>query len=214
MNRIKNLWKEQAMTTHSFSLEDIRSRQAELDRLIYRRNRMEYLTGGLAAAFLLVIGLIALWGADTAADLARAAGFLLLTAGLGIAGIRLFRGSRPGSDGDLAATGREHLLSRLERERRLLASAWLWYVLPLVPGFVLVYLGTWMADPARPAFPLVAGAATFVFLVGVGLVNRAAARRLLREREEMMNELDDQALVDIARARAVEKGVRIDLDDC
>ncbi len=188
MNSIMNRWKEQAMTAQSLSLDDIRTRQVELDRLVRRRNRMEYLTGGLAAAFLLVIGLIVLSGAETAADLVRAAGFLLLAAGLGIAGMRLFRGSRPSSGEDLAATGREHLLARLERERRLLKSAWLWYVAPLVPGFVLVYLGTWMADPARPAFPLIAGAATFVFLVGVVLVNRTAARRLSREREEMMDE--------------------------
>jgi len=205
MNRIKNLWKEQAMTTHSLSLDDIRSRQAELDRLVRRRNRMEYLTGGLAAAFLLVIGLIVLSGAETAADLLRAAGFLLLAAGLGIAGIRLFRGSRP-AGGDIAASGREHLLARLERERRLLESAWLWYVAPLVPGFVLVYLGTWWADPARPAFPLIAGAATVVFLVGVVLVNRAAARRLLREREDL-------ELTEISIARADEKGVPVSLDD-
>lgn len=206
MNRIKNRWKEQAMASESLSLHDIRKRQAELDGMIRRRNRMEYLTGGLAAAFLLVIGLIALSSAGTAADLVRAAGFLLLAAGLGIAGIRLFRGSRPSSGEDLAVSGREHLLARLERERRLLKSAWLWYVAPLVPGFVLVYLGTWMADPTRPAFPLIAGGATLVFLVAVVLVNRAAARRLLREREDL-------ELTEISIARADEKGVPVSLDD-
>ncbi|MGO4835135.1 hypothetical protein AB4144_23055, partial [Rhizobiaceae sp. 2RAB30] len=70
---------------------------------------------------------------------------------------------------------------RLERERKLLATAWLWYVGPMVPGFVLIYVGYWMSKPENPIFPTVAGGLTLAFLIGVALVNRYAARRIERE---------------------------------
>lgn len=193
MNTIRNRWKEQAMPTATVTLADIKARQVELDRVTRRRDAMEYMAGGAAAAFLLVVGVLLSRHADTAAELLRVAGFFLLPAGLLFSGWHLFRSKRASggraAGGDPAASGREYLRQRLERERRLLKTAWLWYVAPMVPGFVSIYLGSWLADAGRSSFLLLAGGITLLFLLGVALLNRAGGRRLSREIEELDREV-------------------------
>lgn len=78
----------------------------------------------------------------------------------------------------MAASGMDHLKRRLEHERDLLRSAWLWYVGPMVPGFVMSYLGYWMANPERPIFVPVAGGLTFALAVFVIILNLRAARQI------------------------------------
>ena len=51
----------------------------------------------------------------------------------------------------------------------------------MVPGFVLIYFGAWMADPDKPLFVAIAGGLTLVLMVGVVLANRHAARMMERE---------------------------------
>lgn len=180
MKKLQDHWKDQEMTTISPSLDDLRQREAELGMIARRRNTREYVAGGVAAAFLAVMGVLAFVRGEAPADFVMAAGFLALTVGLLLAGWHLFRSSGPVA-GDLAVSGRAHLRARLEREHRLLASAWLWYVGPMVPGFVLIYLGAWMIDPGKPLFVAIAGGLTLVLMAGVVLANRHAARNIERE---------------------------------
>ncbi len=180
MKKIQDHWKEQEMTTITLSLDELKRREAELGRSTRRRNMMEYLAGGAATAFLLAMAVLTFLRAGAPVDFVMAGGFGTLAAGMLLVGRHIFRNSRP-IESDVAASGREHLCGRLERERRLLATAWLWYVGPMVPGFVLIYVGYWMSNPENPAFPLVGGGLTLAFLVGVVLINRYAARRIERE---------------------------------
>ncbi|MER8523138.1 hypothetical protein NKH56_27875 [Mesorhizobium sp. M1076] len=118
--------------------------------------------------------------ANTVADWVTATGFVALALGMVIVGLHIFRKSTR-TDADTAASGIDYLKRRLEHQRDLLRSAWLWYVGPMVPGFLLIYLGYWMADPGRPIFAFVAGGLTFVFLVLVVVLNRRAARGIEAE---------------------------------
>src|SRR5690606_31056557 len=149
-----------------------------------RRNRLEYLTGGGAAVFLLLGGILIMLGADGVPDLVVAAGFGALVIGIVAAGVRLVLAGRktaPNMSGDSSAQLRRHL----ETERDLLRTAWLWYVAPLVPGFLLIYGGVWMSSPDRPAFVLIAGTLTLMFLMAVALLNRRAAAKMDRELREL-----------------------------
>lgn len=180
MKKLQDHWKDQEMTTISPSFDDLRQREAEIGMITRRRNIREYVAGGVAAAFLAVMGVLTFIRGETPADFVMATGFLALTAGLLLVGWHLFHNSGSVA-GDLAVSGRAHLRGRLEREHRLLASVWSWYVGPMVPGFVLVYFGAWMVDPDKPLFVAIAGGLTLVLMVGVVLANRHAARMMERE---------------------------------
>ncbi|TIR28361.1 MAG: hypothetical protein E5X35_31045 [Mesorhizobium sp.] len=185
-DRSQHSWKEQLVTTAAISLDEIKKRHAALSRTIKRRNTLEYVVGGIAAAFLLVMSVIAFLATHAVVDWLMAAGFATLALGMVIVGLHIFRKStRVGAD--MEASGMEHLKRRLEHERDLLRSAWLWYVGPIVPGFVLSYLGYWMANPERPIFVLVPGGLTFAFLVFVVILNRRAARQIETEIRSLRN---------------------------
>jgi hypothetical protein len=85
-----------------------------------------------------------------------------------------------------------HYRAELTRQRDLLASVARWYVLPVVPGILLVLVGTGLdlvthgTPPHRVAFAL--GAALLVMAAvaaGVLLLNRRAARAMGREIEAL-----------------------------
>ncbi|GLQ78823.1 hypothetical protein GCM10007881_23390 [Mesorhizobium huakuii] len=166
--------------TSTINLEDIKARHAALSRTTKRRNTAEYVTGGMAAAFLLVISVVTFLAADTSAEWIMAVGFAALVLGLLLVGLNIFRKStRAGFD--LATSGMGHLQQRLAHERDLLRSAWLWYIGPMVPGFVMIYLGSWATNPARPTFALVGGGSTLAVIALVIILNRRAARRIETE---------------------------------
>lgn len=180
INRSQSSWKEQPVMTSTINLEDIKARHAALSRTTKRRNTAEYVTGGMAAAFLLVISVVTFLAADTSAEWIMAVGFAALVLGLLLVGLNIFRKStRAGFD--LATSGMGHLQQRLAHERDLLRSAWLWYVGPMVPGFVMIYLGSWATNPARPTFALVGGGSTLAVIALVIILNRRAARRIETE---------------------------------
>lgn len=170
-------WKKQPMTTIPIDLGTLRARERRLDRATARRDRREYLAGGLAALVLLAASIAIFLDADSLADTLMATGFLALVLGLAFSGLHLSRASR--GHGDVAASGVEHLVRRLGRERDLLRSAWLWYVGPLLPGFLLVYGAAVLAG--SPFFAAIAGGSTLAFLLLVVVLNRRAAARLERE---------------------------------
>jgi hypothetical protein len=179
MNTLGNSWLQQpALATPS--LEDLRRRDRELKRLTSRRNILELAAGGVASLFLLAMSILALQHIDSLADLLRALGFAALPLGLLLsASYFLLSGRRPAPDP--AETGLEHLIGRLRREHQLLRFAGLWYVGPMLPGFVMIYAGTFLAQPDMELFALVAGGLTALFLAWVVLINRRAARRIAAE---------------------------------
>lgn len=177
-------WKEQSTTTATVTLDKVRERERKLTRTTTRRNALEYLAGGTAALFLLVMAVLTFIKGDSAIDMLIAAGFATLTIGMVLAGLHLFTHSRRiKAHGDMAATGIDHLRRRLAHERVLLQSAWLWYVGPLMPGFVMIYGGMFLAGSVSFAFT--AGGLTFAFLLFVAIVNRRAAAKLEHEMRDL-----------------------------
>jgi hypothetical protein len=65
----------------------------------------------------------------------------------------------------------------LERQRDLLQGVWKWYLGPMIPGVILFYLGPVLAQPERASRALWPFAATVVFFVLIGELNRHVARK-------------------------------------
>lgn len=189
-------------------------RREAVDRAARQRNRFEYLAGG-AAALLLAACAVALLGqggtsARPAADRMIGWGFIALALGLAVAGWLLHWQSRAARRVDPALTAHDALLARLAAERDLLRSAWRWYVLPLVPGFVLIYVGG-MSDPdPGMLFMIAAAALTVALLAAIVLLNRHAASAFDREIRAVRSErpADFGGGVDHHPAQGVEPVVR------
>ena len=76
----------------------------------------------------------------------------------------------------------------MEHERVLLQSAWLWYVGPLMPGFIIIYGGMFLAG--NVSFALTAGGLTFAFLLFVVIINRRAAAKLEHEIRDLRRHVE------------------------
>ncbi|MGO4837033.1 hypothetical protein AB4144_32780, partial [Rhizobiaceae sp. 2RAB30] len=113
MKKLQDHWKEQEMTTITLSLDELRRRETALDGVTRRRNMMEYLAGGAATVFLLIMAALTFSRARAPVDFVMAGGFGTLAAGLLLVGCYLFLSSRP-VETDLATSGRDHLRRRLE----------------------------------------------------------------------------------------------------
>lgn len=161
------------------SPDELRHRESEFRQVTSRRNTLEYLAGGTGALLFLVMGALTLLRAELVADFVLAGGFIALAAGLLIPIWRLFRADRS-AGGHPATPDHHHLQSRLKRERKLLSSAWLWYVVPMVPGFVLFHLGYWLSNQNNLTFPFASGGLALILLIYVAIANRHAARKLDR----------------------------------
>lgn len=172
-------WRAQPVTTAD--AERIRACAERVERRARARNRLEYLAGGTAIVALTAIGAYTLWQPGSAAEVAMGCGFLVLALGMIVAGVELFRRSRPIGDADLARPALAHLTERLQREHQLLRSAWLWYVAPTVPGFVLLYGAAYLATPDGHSIVLAVAGSTLAFLIVVVVLNLRAAARVAAE---------------------------------
>lgn len=166
------------MTPTTITREELRERDRELTRTTTRRNTLEYLAGGTAALFLLVMAVLTFLNGDSSVDMLMAAGFATLALGMAIAGLHLFRNGGK-EDNDMAAGGVAHLQRRLERERDLLRSAWLWYIGPMLPGVAMIYGGMFLAG--NLSFAVIAGGLTIAFLLLVAIINQRAAIQIEQE---------------------------------
>lgn len=157
----------------------LEERTRKLDRCVRRRNTFEYLG---CAAIAVIFGLQALGafdgpGAPTSEVLMRSGAALVALAALFIA-FEIRRRTAPvrgsaGPDDRLAAC-----IARLDRQRRALKSAWLWYAAPLLPGFLLIYAGQVAKPDVGVLGPLVAAGVTLGVFAWIAFVNRRAARGL------------------------------------
>ncbi|MFC3059748.1 hypothetical protein [Paenirhodobacter populi] len=167
------------MTTAPITREEIGARDRQLTRTTRRRNAFEYLAGGAAMLFFLVMAVWTFAKGGSAAQMLIAVGFAVLALGVAVAGWHLFRQSRRAAAGGGIAADAGYLEGRLARERDLLRSAWLWYAGPMVPGFALIYGGVFLSGGV--AFATIAGGLTLAFLILVAVINRRAAACIDRE---------------------------------
>lgn len=145
-----------------------------------RRDRRERINAGVAASSLMVLAivhgsLVEGWpGRVEAAGLA----WLGVAPVVSLAVLRAARRAMPRPEGDDPEAARR---DALRRERRLLETAWLWYVAPTVPGFALLYGGMSARPEPVSAIAIVLGTVTLAGLLAIAWTSRRAAARLLMD---------------------------------
>lgn len=136
MTDIKTLWTSQKME-ETVTMENIHATAARFQRRVYRANAVEYIA---SAAVVLIFGFYAWalpgWMAKTGCALIVVATFYVV-----------WQLARRGSPHTVPAASSVGLVDfhrrELERRRDLARSAWRWYILPFMPGIVLMLLGRW-----------------------------------------------------------------------
>ncbi|MEI9988876.1 MAG: hypothetical protein WDM86_02455 [Rhizomicrobium sp.] len=183
MTDIKTLWKNQP-AEETVTLANIHAKAAQFQRRIFRRNAIEY----IASAF--VVAVFGWYAWVFPGWMMKTGSVLVILAVLHIVW-RLHRqgASRALPDAlDLVAFHRRELM----RQRQLLRTAWSWYILPTVPGMVLMLLGRWYQAhvPWRTLASdhevIVLGAIIAALIVAiVWLVQVIGAARLQRKIDEL-----------------------------
>jgi len=181
-NRSQELWQSQPVEGIKMSADVIRQRAGKFERRIFWRNIREYASSLVAAV------LFAYFFATTHIVLFRVA-YALFIAGLAWVVLQLHRQgsarSMPGGMGTLTCL--QFFRADLERQRDVVINVWSWYLAPLVPGFVVLTVGSVIARP-YPAGLIAAAfldAVVAVVFVLVWKMNRRAARCLQRMIDEL-----------------------------
>lgn len=187
---LSDIWKEQNMHAQAPDTHRLRDRERQLEHCATRRNRIEYVAGGIAASILTAAGLSTLWDQATLGSLVSGTGHLAVAIALLWVLARLHRRQRDARSGDPGTPIVMHLRNRLEAERDMLRGAWAWYVAPLIPGFALIYGG--IALEPHPNW-LVFWSGSFFTAAMIGWIawlNHRAANRLDAEIARLDTEND------------------------
>ena len=172
-DRLQSLWQGQPGESGPMSVDQLRRRSRRLTRIVGLRNLLEYVTG----AFLVIaLGRMA-WAAPF--PLIRA-GFVLSVAAVIFVLYHLYRhGSARAVPADMGLRScLQFHRGELERQRDLLRGVWYWYLSPLMPGLILVYLRAILAHPEHAWRAALGLAGTLVLYWFIGDANRHAAKRL------------------------------------
>lgn len=187
---LQNLWQSQPNEPLSFSAEEIRRASGKFARRISRRNLREYAAGAL------VIPAFIYFLIHFDVFLLRLGSALIIAGVLVVLAQIHKRASAKTLPQEIDAKSCiEFHRSELARQRDLLLSVWKWYLLPLAPGFAVFVTGQYQAVVSQPklhaqigSFRLQLGlylAACAVFCVILVRINRAAARRLQAQIDEL-----------------------------
>ena len=169
------LWRNQPADERPVTIEEVRRHDGVMKNRVNRRNLREY----IAAVIVIVIVAVSMW---LVPNTTMRIGGALMAAGVLYVVYHLHRwGSVRMMPADLALQQSVAFhRSELVRQRDLLRSVWWWYLLPLFPGPIVIWVGAAMERPdQRPLLFL----DTLVFLVliaAVGLLNHRAAKRIQR----------------------------------
>jgi hypothetical protein len=179
---ITDIWKGQPVERLGISVEQIRLKAQKFEKRIFWRNFREYAASAIViAAFGHYISVFHPILIRAGCSLVIAGTLLMVFALHKRGGVR----TTPAELG-LRACAEFHR-KELERQRDLLRSVWLWYLLPFVPGLIVLQVGLLEHVIGQPNGSARAGVivATFALTVVVGAVvwklNHWAANELQRE---------------------------------
>ena len=161
------------------SAQDVRRLADKFERTISRRNRREY----AAAAFVIVWFSVWAWFAESAV-VALGSWLVALAALYVVYHLHRHGAARraPREQGVMSCL--EFHRSELVRQRDLLRSVWWWYLLPFVPGLLLMVVGESLAGPGRWVY-LSWGIFAAVTFIGIGLLNQRVARKLQQRLDDL-----------------------------
>jgi hypothetical protein len=183
-DELQALWQSQSRSEPAISLDEVRGRASRLERIVVRRNRREYVAAAIVVAF---FGAMAWFGGSVTIRVGAA---LTVAAAIVIAYQLHRRGSVTPLPADLALqSALDFHRAQLVRQRDLVRTAWLWGLMPLAPGGILVIVG--QAILYHRSSPIVAAgiliAVCTAIFGGVHAVNRRAAARI-QQRLDRLNE--------------------------
>ena len=172
---LQALWQSQSRGERAMSIEHVREGARRLERRVARRNRREYI-----AAVVVVFGYgWILWRVPFAT--ARIGAGLIIAATIFICYRLHVHGSAESLRTDVGMTSSlDFYRAQLERQRDLLDSVWRWFLLPFVPGFLVLMIGYSLAQPARVPFVVAYGVLALMLGVGLHALNRRAAAGIQR----------------------------------
>lgn len=158
----------------SLSLDELRGEMRQVERAARVTRRVE------SAAGVFVIG-AGIAGTVWAPQITAKAGFALMAAGAGFVVLYLRRHALRPLPMDLGFDGsRTAFRAALVRGEQLLRSVWLWYLLPLMVG-PLVLIAGWSAEPGRSLRSVLGFLGVFLIMSALAWgMNRDAANRLAR----------------------------------
>jgi hypothetical protein len=135
-NPVQKLWQDQPVEGVKMSIEEIRGRANKFEKRIRWRNIREYV------ASLIAVSLFVYLFASSHDVLSRVTFALFIAAMIWIVVSLHWMGSaKKLAEGVDTLSGLRLYRAELERQRRVVASVWWWYLAPLVPGFVVYTIG-------------------------------------------------------------------------
>ena len=188
----QQLWHAQALSPLDLSADELRRRSSALQSRVARRNRVEYLAGGLFVipVYVFYIWLFPFWLTKLGALLVVLGTLVVLQQLRRRASCRTPPPAALGQD--WAAFHRAELL----RQRDAVRSVWLWYIGPLLPGFWLFLWGreTELAGRGMETMFTLTHAAALLLFVAIVALNLRAARRYQREIDVLDQQLEARSL--------------------
>ncbi len=173
---LQSLWKDQQLEHTRIATEAIRMMAGNFQSRIQRRNRREYVAAALGMAGHAVIAAVA------PNPPVRAGAILVIAAVLYVCYQLHRRGASSDVPEELALRPAiDFHRAQLERQRDALRGVWSWYVLPFMPGLLMVLIGG--ARGLRHAVINAAGLAALA--AGAVWLNVRAANRLQREIDQL-----------------------------
>ncbi len=184
---LQELWHSQKTAPIETDLSRLRTEAESLDTSVRKRNRRETLIAVLLAGYFLLVA-----GAEAVAEnTVSAGGALLVSVSMLWVRYAIQRWGRSGlAPEDLRMDGQSFLtvyLRELVRQRRLVLHAWLWYVLPIGAGLLILSLGGALHRrvPVETWLGSIMFLGTTALAIVVVLLNLAAARILTRRIVEL-----------------------------
>jgi hypothetical protein len=185
---IRDLWQSQPTEPPKISPEDLRQKMRKFERKISWRNIREY-AGGV-----FVVAAFGFYEWKFPAPLLRVGSGLVIAGALYVMFQLHRRASVRPAPADLGfSTCIEFHRHGLERQRDALRTVWSWYLVPLLPGLAVFFIGTavnqWTVHPAGTGhllmgYGILVGLVAAVFYA-IWKINQRGADRLQAQIDEM-----------------------------
>ena len=188
----KEIWQSQSVEPLKMSIDEIRVKARKHERMVRRRNAIEY----FAVALVVASFAYNIWHLHAA--------LMRLGSGLCIAGLIYLavqlhrRGSAKAVPPEMGwLSGIDFYRSELERQRDLLRSSWSWYLGPLLPGIAVLVVGALIHSPNLTwrgiVFVVAFCVATALAFLGIRRLHLKCVKHLQRQIDEL-NSQEKQSL--------------------